>query len=619
MSDRIADRWGPRTPYGPGEEWPVRVDRHLEGDLTEADVDSWVPSASILHSNGDAMDIAVKDGRVVGVRGRAADRVNHGRLDPKDLYGWARTATCRGCATGTTPSTSASWAELWNVEPSVIPHWAPPTHAMQIFRYAEQGSIRPAGRPCDYTGITYGLLRGGGVQWPCTPSAPHGTERLYTDGRFNTDPGYCETYGHDLTTGAEYGREHYTARQPAGRRRRWWWPPGSARRPPFGDRPPGQPPGHGGCPFVMDVPGRLDLDYVLPLRWHEDAGLGELTAYLRVLARHVRVIVVDGSPAELFDRHARRWRGLVRHVRPADGLRFANGKVAGVTTGVRLATGDRVVIADDDVRYDLPGLAAVHALLRDAELVRPQNYFSPLPWHSRWDTARTLLNRGLGADYPGTFGLRRAFFLRAGGYDGDVLFENLELIRTVRAHGGREARPPGLYVRRLPCDARHFWGQRVRQAYDDRAQPVRMAAFLAVLPALALIRRPRTVLTCAALAVCLAETGRRRAGGRRVFPVTGSLLAPVWILERAVCSWFALGAALTGGIPYAGGRIRHAAHSVRRLRRRARTAGRAETGGLVRAVAERLDRGQATPAERDRRPAGVDRLAVLGAQFEAPA
>ena len=24
----------------------------------------------------------------------------------------------------------------------VIPHWAPPTHAMQIFRYAEQGSIR---------------------------------------------------------------------------------------------------------------------------------------------------------------------------------------------------------------------------------------------------------------------------------------------------------------------------------------------------------------------------------------------------------------------------------------------------------------------------------------------
>jgi anaerobic selenocysteine-containing dehydrogenase len=50
--------------------------------------DRWVQSASVLHSNGDAMDIGVKDGRIVGVRGRAVDRVNHGRLDPKDLFGW---------------------------------------------------------------------------------------------------------------------------------------------------------------------------------------------------------------------------------------------------------------------------------------------------------------------------------------------------------------------------------------------------------------------------------------------------------------------------------------------------------------------------------------------------
>jgi anaerobic selenocysteine-containing dehydrogenase len=32
-------------------------------------------------------------------------------------------------------------AELWNVERMKIPHWAAPTHAMQIWRYAEQGSI----------------------------------------------------------------------------------------------------------------------------------------------------------------------------------------------------------------------------------------------------------------------------------------------------------------------------------------------------------------------------------------------------------------------------------------------------------------------------------------------
>jgi anaerobic selenocysteine-containing dehydrogenase len=88
MIDRIADPWGERTPFGSGDEWPVRVDLQLAPGLAEGDVERWVPSASVLHSNGDGMDIAVKDSRIAGVRGRANDRVNHGRLDPKDLFGW---------------------------------------------------------------------------------------------------------------------------------------------------------------------------------------------------------------------------------------------------------------------------------------------------------------------------------------------------------------------------------------------------------------------------------------------------------------------------------------------------------------------------------------------------
>ena len=87
-SDRIADVWGTRTPYERGGTWPTRVDTHLDEGLTPGDVDRWVQTASILHSNGDAIDIAVKDGRMVGVRGRATDRVNRGRLGPKDLFGW---------------------------------------------------------------------------------------------------------------------------------------------------------------------------------------------------------------------------------------------------------------------------------------------------------------------------------------------------------------------------------------------------------------------------------------------------------------------------------------------------------------------------------------------------
>ncbi|RCK70801.1 nitrate reductase [Desertihabitans brevis] len=85
---RIAHPWGRRTPYGPGEPWPVREDVQLADGLTPDDVDRWVQSAAVLHSNGDGLDIAVKDGRIVGVRGRTVDRVNHGRLGPKDLFGW---------------------------------------------------------------------------------------------------------------------------------------------------------------------------------------------------------------------------------------------------------------------------------------------------------------------------------------------------------------------------------------------------------------------------------------------------------------------------------------------------------------------------------------------------
>ena len=42
---------------------------------------------TITCSNGCGVDIGVKKGKVVGVRGRATDRVNHGRLGPKGLNG----------------------------------------------------------------------------------------------------------------------------------------------------------------------------------------------------------------------------------------------------------------------------------------------------------------------------------------------------------------------------------------------------------------------------------------------------------------------------------------------------------------------------------------------------
>jgi ferredoxin-nitrate reductase len=85
--DRIADIWGARTPHAASEEWPVRVDQFLVEGTDEASV-TWTQSACVLCSNGCGMDVGVVDGRIVGVRGRAGDRVNRGRLGPKGLFGW---------------------------------------------------------------------------------------------------------------------------------------------------------------------------------------------------------------------------------------------------------------------------------------------------------------------------------------------------------------------------------------------------------------------------------------------------------------------------------------------------------------------------------------------------
>jgi hypothetical protein len=314
------------------------------------------------------------------------------------------------------------------------------------------------------------------------------------------------------------------------------------------------------------------LSYILPIKTRSgEDETEELTRYLGWLSHRVDLVIVDASDPAEFRRHRYLWGALARHVPPADDIRCANGKVRGVLTGLRQAEQELVVIADDDVRYDDAGLEGMRGLLTEADLVRPQNYFDPLPWHARWDTARTLLNRAFASDHPGTLGVRRSFLASLGGYDGDVLFENLELVRTVRAGGGRILDEPSLFVRRRPPTFRRFLEQRPRQAYDDQAQPFRLACFLAAAPAcLALARRrPRGLFLVAAGAIVAAEVGRARHGGREVFDRASPLFAPLWVAERSVFVWVALAQRLIrGGCPYAGTVIERAANSPRVLRQR---------------------------------------------------
>lgn len=325
--------------------------------------------------------------------------------------------------------------------------------------------------------------------------------------------------------------------------------------------------------------GDLAVSYVLPLRWAEPGPIDELAGYLRSIAPHVEeILVIDGSPPPLYAKHAAALRGVARHLPPHPDLDFRMGKVNGVLSGVRECSGELVVLADDDVRYDPPSLRRAVEMLGDADLVRPQNYFDELPWHARWDSARSLLNRVFTGDptfpvgdFPGTLAVRRGTLLAVGGYDGDALFENLELMRTIRAAGGTVRTPLDLYVARRPPSASHFFSQRVRQAYDDFAIPARIGAFLCLGPLAARsLQRGhlRPVIAASLVTIGAAEAGRRRAGGAPRFPFSASLLAPAWVAERSLCAWLALAAKLRGGVPYGGGRLRHSATSMRRLRSR---------------------------------------------------
>src|SRR6476469_8967134 len=161
------------------------------------------------------------------------------------------------------------------------------------------------------------------------------------------------------------------------------------------------------------------LTYILPIKASTPPA-EELTSYLYQLCsmQGVELIVVDGSSPEVFKMNAKALDSRARHVAPDPDLTTPMGKVGGVLTGVRLASHERMIIADDDVRYDEGSLSAVRKQLSSADVVRPQNYFDPLPFHAIWDTGRILLNRISGGDWPGTLGVRRSALRRSDGYDG---------------------------------------------------------------------------------------------------------------------------------------------------------------------------------------------------------
>jgi hypothetical protein len=272
------------------------------------------------------------------------------------------------------------------------------------------------------------------------------------------------------------------------------------------------------------------------------------------------VLVVDGSPPEVFRQHARHFEGRSRHLPVDRHFGYRNDKVNGIHTGVEQASTEKIILTDDDIRYTVAQINALVRLLDEVEVVRPQNYLAPLSFVGKMEAARMLINRATLAtgDYPGTCAFRRESFQAAGHYDGDVLFDNEELIRHFAREGAQMCYALDFFVRKRPPAFRKWLEQRPRQAYEDFPLRAKSALFFSLAPtvliAFLLGGRKAGAIVLASLGLAasgLAAAGRARGEASKYFPVSICLFAPLWMIERSLSSWWALFWFLRrGGYPF---------------------------------------------------------------------
>jgi hypothetical protein len=292
--------------------------------------------------------------------------------------------------------------------------------------------------------------------------------------------------------------------------------------------------------------------YLLPIRRSvfSEAEAQDFVTYFEALrAADCELIVVDGSPPEVFQQHHAAWSQLARHEVVDRRFGYMNDKVNGIHTGVELATCEKIILADDDIRYTAANLEKMRGLLDEYEMVRPQNYLSPLPWWARMESARMLINRAtlkIG-DYPGTCAFRRSTMLRLGHYDGDVLFDNEEIIRHFARFGASIHYAIDFFVQKRPPTLRKWKEQRPRQAYEDFGLRIKTALFLSV-PILIIVAAivagtagfMLSIVLISIFATALACAGGARGEAGEYIPGWICLYAPLWVFERSFSTYWAI-------------------------------------------------------------------------------
>jgi hypothetical protein len=264
--------------------------------------------------------------------------------------------------------------------------------------------------------------------------------------------------------------------------------------------------------------------------------LRPLAEYLSTLGvAGCEVVVLDSSPA--VDEHCRILRWVARHVVVDEPLDI-------VRTAASLASCEKIIIANESVRYDIADLTELCALLDAHEVVEAQDYLEPLPWWGGIDAGRMLVHRGIDPhpDCGATFGFRRAIPRSLRGFNATG---SSDPARALSSHGAEVVSARELFVRRCPPRLGEWLRERPREADHDFNIPSKSAFFFALIPMailLALIGGGRIAAgytgAVAFASIVLAVRGRMGAGA--FFPLRACLYAPLWVFERSLSVYWAL-------------------------------------------------------------------------------
>ena len=153
---------------------------------------------------------------------------------------------------------------------------------------------------------------------------------------------------------------------------------------------------------------------------------------------------------------------------------------------------------------------------------------------------------------------RSQTFLNAGEYDGDVLFDNEELIRHFARRGARIAYENDFSVLKRTATFRKWLEQRPRQAYEDFGLRGKTILFASILPTLvSVIAIGGFVPFClfflllSIVSTTIAVIGRKRGNAAEYFDFHVPAYATWWVIERAISTWVAFYWRLRyGGYPF---------------------------------------------------------------------